>query len=37
MRIVNVKDCGEQEVERLLKKAAFDEVELRKLLVSQSK
>ena len=28
MRIVNVKDCGEQEIERLLKKAAFDEVEL---------
>ncbi|MBP3690754.1 MAG: histidinol dehydrogenase, partial [Schwartzia sp.] len=28
MRIVNVKDCGEQEVERLLRKAAFDEVEL---------
>ena len=27
MRIVNVKDCGEQEIERLLKKAAFDEVE----------
>ena len=28
MRIVNVKDCGEPEVERLLRKAAFDEVEL---------
>ncbi|MBQ8698129.1 MAG: histidinol dehydrogenase, partial [Schwartzia sp.] len=28
MRIVDVKGCGEQEVERLLKKAAFDEVEL---------
>ncbi len=28
MRIVNVKDCGEREVERLLRKAAFDEVEL---------
>ena len=28
MRIVNVKDCGEQEIERLLRKAAFDEVEL---------
>ncbi|MBR5908422.1 MAG: histidinol dehydrogenase, partial [Schwartzia sp.] len=28
MRIVNVKECGEQEVERLLRKAAFDEVEL---------
>ena len=28
MRIVNVRDCGEQEVERLLRKAAFDEVEL---------
>ena len=28
MRIINVKDCGELEVERLLRKAAFDEVEL---------
>ena len=28
MRIVNVRDCGEREVERLLQKAAFDEVEL---------
>ena len=28
MRIVNVKECGEQEIERLLRKAAFDEVEL---------
>ena len=28
MRIIRAKDVGEQEVERLLTKAAFDEVEL---------